>query len=1338
MATAASSDRGALSAALRSWQHELVGTGNTGGRNPLLNFRHLKAGSLNLGPDSSADQLIVDDLLAGETMRLSDCFPEDNGVDASRRARRIHNEAREHEEEQGIRTLYLGRGFATWERQGTGARPNAPVLLAAAELNPQGRVGDDFTLGISDDWEFNPVLLQRLKDDFSIVLEESKQEDLLGAEIPAATAIFEELAAHYATVPGFAIKDGLVLRTFSYANQPLVRDLEAAESAVARHPLVAAITNDVDAAKLRSSLLNGEGHRVSPTGDALSPQDEYLVLDADSTQSDVIQAAIDGANLVVLGPPGTGKSQTIANLLATLTARGKSILFVAEKRAAIDAVLRRLKVVGLGDLVLDLHEGMRSRRQTAEQLAKSLETARNTLAPDNVDLFHKLAHNRARLRDADNELHLPRPPWDISLYELQERLLGLDESDDTELRLPPSLLEALSGDVYKEAKGELRDYIDSDGHRLDVESNLTWGLVHQRSRITSAEELQQVRERFDELRGEWLPMLERQLAEIADQLAIERPATMSQARSLLFWLEHNARSRLGRLWASLSDSSYRRELQLARALVVAEQGSSPKPADSSLDHRQVLITWHRCRDALDDLSRYTSLVGYTNFGSIRDLLSVLLQKERPRLNSMPRLHELRKNLRSRLGDSRYDLLTTLARDKGWSGDDAVQALERIWTRSVFNQVQDEVQMTAPTFDGAERHQVVADFRDADQEHIERAPDRVIRAWAEAAVASEDAHPDQAQLIRREAGKSRRHLSTRSLFDKAPDVLTALKPCWAMSPLLVPQILPLGDRPPFDVVVFDEASQIRPADAISSLLRGSHAIVAGDPQQLPPTSFFVGASDDLDDDEEEVDAPATQDMESILDAIQTLLPLTCVRTLGWHYRSRDERLIAFANHHIYERSLTTFPGIVGEDCIEHIEVPFIPEQNSVSGSYSPEVERVVELVLQHAERRPAESLGVIALGMKHAERISDQLRMVRRDRPDLDAFFGETKHEPFFIKNLERVQGDERDAIILSVGYGRTEDGRMRYNFGPINQENGYRRLNVAVTRAKRRMTIVSCFSANDMDPDRLNSRGPRMLRDYIAYAASGGSDLGSANVEAPPMNSFELDIQHRLEARGLKLSPQYGASGYWIDFAVMHPDKPGRPVLAIEADGAQYHSRPATRDRDRLRQEHLERLGWRFHRIWSTDWFNDREGEADRAVAAYEQAVQAADAMPESSQATKVSTISVDQPVEREPISEPPPSPPKARRDNVPKPHIRPGTPITEYSHDELVALVRWIESDGRLRSQDELIAECVNALGFKRRGSRIVERLQAAIEAARTSGQSTSEPSTPSRRAYLQRTTWK
>lgn len=619
------------------------------------------------------------------------------------------------------------------------------------------------------------------------------------------------------------------------------------------------------------------------------------------------------------------------------------------------------------------------------------------------------------------------------------------------------------------------------------------------------------------------------------------------------------------------------------------------------------------------------------------------------------------------------------------------------------------------FDGALHHQNVDDFRRLDTRHIAGTAARVKRACAERLTRARDEFRDQSLLVEAQAARQRGHKPIRELFADAPEVLTALKPCWAMSPLLVSQLLP-GDVPYFDVVVFDEASQVLPADAVPALLRARRAVVAGDDRQLPPTSFFTAALTEDDEETEQADLAFTSGFESILD---TLAPLLRMRMLIWHYRSHDERLIAFSNLHLYDRALTTFPGISGDECLEHVLVTQPPGVGGQEDSSSAEVQVVVERVLEHARTRPNESLGVISMGIKHANRISEALRRARTADPRFEAFFDETLEEAFFVKNLERVQGDERDAIILSVGYGKTADGRLLYRFGPLLQQGGQRRLNVAITRAKQRMTLVSSFAHTDMDPDRSPAEGIRLLAGYLEYAASRGRSLGPATLATPKLNPFEISVRDALTAAEIPLVPQYGASGYRIDFAARHPTKPGRMVLAIECDGASYHAAPTARDRDRLRQDQLEVLGWSFHRIWSTEWFRNQEAEVTTAVDAYRQAVAAADELDAAPPADRV--------LVHRTTDEAGTSPGASTLATVPvrgpKPPVPPGLPIDQYTQRELVAIVRWIESDTLLRTEDQVLAEVMRVLGFQRRGSRIVAAIQQAIAQARRSGQERLRP---------------
>jgi very-short-patch-repair endonuclease len=361
-----------------------------------------------------------------------------------------------------------------------------------------------------------------------------------------------------------------------------------------------------------------------------------------------------------------------------------------------------------------------------------------------------------------------------------------------------------------------------------------------------------------------------------------------------------------------------------------------------------------------------------------------------------------------------------------------------------------------------------------------------------------------------------------------------------------------------------------------------------------------------------------------------------------------------------------------------------------------------------------------MGITHAERIDNALRKALAARSELHPFFSENAPEPFFVKNLERVQGDERDAVILSVGYAKSPDGRLRYRFGPLLQAGGERRLNVAVTRARDRLTVVSTFSHLDMDPDRSHAPGVQLLRAFLEYAAHG-ADARAPGAAPTDLDPFQRYVRDWLVATGAPVRARHGTSGYRLDFALGHPDG-RRQVLAIECDGPAYHSSRTARDRDRLRQDVLERLGWRFHRIWSTAFYRDPEGETARVAEAWKEAVAAADLSP----AVAAPVPPAGGAVAGQVVA---PAAPGTGGEGDgdegprgPRPVAGDGRPITSYRDTELVALVRWIEADTRLRTDDELLEDAVRELGYSRQGSRIAERLRRAISTVRAAGASEDE----------------
>ena len=461
------------------------------------------------------------------------------------------------------------------------------------------------------------------------------------------------------------------------------------------------------------------------------------------------------------------------------------------------------------------------------------------------------------------------------------------------------------------------------------------------------------------------------------------------------------------------------------------------------------------------------------------------------------------------------------------------------------------------------------------------------------------HTDLA-LIERELQKQKRHIPIRQLVRRAGSALKAIKPCFMMSPLSVAQYLEPG-QVTFDLVVMDEASQLKPEDALGALARARQLIVVGDPNQLPPTSFF-DRSDSVIDEEEEV--AAIQDTESILDICLTSYRK---RRLRWHYRSEHESLIAFSNHRFYDNDLIIFPSPMGKNRNYGVHRHYIEGATYLKGRNRVEAEAVALAVVEHFRSNPEYSLGVATFNREQAELVLDVLDRLQKQESWLERAIKETEssEEPFFVKNLENVQGDERDIIFVATTYGPDPSTMQVFQrFGPIARDSGWRRLNVIFTRAKKRLELFTSLRAADIKLSENPSKGTQALKAYLSYAETGILPDCPATGGREPDSDFELSVAHHLQSQGFRTVAQVGVAGFFIDIGVMHPERDGEFILGVECDGAAYHSAKSARDRDRLRQEILERKGWRIHRIWSTDWFKNRDREVQRLINSVRQATE--------------------------------------------------------------------------------------------------------------------------------------
>jgi len=625
------------------------------------------------------------------------------------------------------------------------------------------------------------------------------------------------------------------------------------------------------------------------------------------------------------------------------------------------------------------------------------------------------------------------------------------------------------------------------------------------------------------------------------------------------------------------------------------------------------------------------------------------------------------------------------------------------------------------FEGQIQNRIVQRFSALDRERIAASALEVVHSHHRRIPPGGGVGP--VGVLRGEIAKKTRHLPIRQLMQKAAPAIQALKPVLMMSPLSVAQFLPPG-KLTFDLLVMDEASQIQPVDALGAVARCRQVIVVGDERQLPPTRFFAKMTSDIGEaDEEEEDPTRVGDIESILGLfIARGLPQ---RMLRWHYRSRHQSLIAVSNSEFYENRLfiipSPFTAEAGMGLRFHFveDAVFYSESKSTEAQFANPVEAraVAEAVIRHAIEHPDLTLGVATFSMKQRRAIQDQLEVLRRLSPDTESFFHGHHTEPFFIKNLENVQGDERDVILISVGYGRDAQGNFAMRFGPLGMEGGERRLNVLISRAKQRCEVFASITDEDIDTERAKGKGIFALKLFLHFARTGRLDMTRSPKTEPSRNTFASQVGAALQQRGYQVHPGVGIAGCFIDLAIVDPATPGRYVLGIECDGPSYENARSARDRNRLRKAVLEDHGWLLHRVWSIDWLHRPQEQLDRLAQTIEEAktqlaTEQAEATQRAGAKLKICTVVRDGQVEMGLSTSTTGQPATAVyvEAALPRPYQ---TELHETPTGLLADLVyQIVQIEGPVHS-DEIVVRLRSIWGLQRSGPRIQLAAERAIQAA-------------------------
>jgi len=1228
---------------------------------------------------------------------------------------RIDTQARTTIEEQGVNTLFLTLGLLRWtESEDSHEIRRAPIVLLPVRLKRRSARSAFQVEAADDEPLLNPALVEMLRRQFGVELPDLPAADALDESYDLQSLLGAVLRA-VGSRPGWGVTREIFLGLYSFQKFVMYKDLEKHSAALAAHEVVQRI-----ATRTETGSVIGLPHDVRDLDldEDFPPEATAQVVDADASQLRAIAAVDRGHHLVMEGPPGTGKSQTITNLIAQALWRGQKVLFVAEKMAALDVVASRLGRIGLGELCLELHSSKTSKRAVLDQIRRGLnasleapterESARGRLPPSRRELteYVRAVHGpfgaigetpfRAygelervlaapRIQLALGAATVDRPSYDRALRaldslaatakavgaptahpfrgsrrtffapdepeEIGEAAARVVETADEVMRsanevalalgLPPinnaetlalareiaellhrspgAPLDVLRAEAWNAPPPEAQRLIDR-GRRLrslsaEIRCVLLEAVVDHdpapdialvASKLASPWRLFAIFDaRYRAVRRRWkgyrLPTYRRSMAE---QLELMRQVeTLRAERATLAAADALAHSLFGLLWHGEASSWDTLERYVAwvvefrgacvrygladRALEVAARGAAEI---SSVERLTVVAdrltnSWNELAQKLEWVEEPTPR---ETFDAIRDRASAMAAncREAPRWAAFLAAA-------ATAGETLAASLVPLLLAGSLPTEQATEAFERAfwmeWLAAVIAE-----RPVLRSFDSLSHERRIEEFRRLDEKVlVENRLALLGQRRKEAQIALQtDALRGAMQILRRELEKQRRHRPIRTTLREAEAAVRAIHPCYLMSPMTVAQFLD-GSMPTFDLVIFDEASQLPTEDAAGAVLRGRQLVVVGDPKQLPPTNFFAATSGQIDVDRDEDGNPLYEDTESVLE--EFLAGGAPRARLKWHYRSAEESLIAFSNVSFYDSELLTFPSV--RRAGEGLQFEYVPDGlYEGKGLNRNEAERVVNAVVEHARQRPGESLGVGTFGLRQQYLILDLIEERRRHDDSLEPFFARDRAEPFFVKNLENIQGDERDVILLSITYGKEHDGRLRYRFGPINQENGWRRLNVLVTRARRSMTVFSSIRADDFHLETTNSAGAQLLRDFLAFAERRQLDSAIVRAGAETESPFEREVLVALKQRGLQLVPQVGACGYRIDFGVIDNEIPDRFVCGIECDGASYHLSETARDRDRLRQQVLEDRGWILHRIWSTDWFKDRHGQIERIL----------------------------------------------------------------------------------------------------------------------------------------------
>jgi hypothetical protein len=1237
----------------------------------------------------------------------------------------IYRASRVAMEENGANNLYVGLGLLRWYETLQSERPRfAPLLLIPVEIIRKSGKSCFVIRSREEETVVNVTLVEMLRQDFGINIRlEALPKDDSGVDVKAIFNLFRHAVM---SKTRWDVQDLAILGTFSFSKFILWNDIHTNSEKLRQSPLVSSLLDSQLKFQPEAELT------VSDISDhQLKPEELALPISTDSSQLQAVLSAAKGRSFVLHGPPGTGKSQTITNIIANALFAGKKVLFVAAKRAALEVVEHRLKSIGIGPFCLELHSNKAKKSEVLDQL-KIVSQLIQTKSPEQFQMeANRLYDLRLTLNKYVEQLH-HQYPFGYSLFDLITVYSHLPSGTDS-VSFPYSVFSTSKKedfvhweDLVKDLKAvaviaghpkehplaewDIKNYsgqtkLDAkqylDGLYEDIsgisalskdlsgllkldglvnsyeKEEALFGLVSAfellpdcPSSLMAANDFEQTLvqlgslikdgKKRDETRNslvqhfnkeilafpaattltewkmasqswflpKWLKQrsIRKQLGGLSKSGAVEKDSAPELLETIVRYQEEQAvldaasglTSVLGFKWNN--GNPYWEELEklIGVLTVVNRTASGIVPLEALATWRRSLgssfqegskrfFEYHntpiesyktRCRSISNRLNVLKGMVGLdiskVALGS-PDWHEVLGRKTKTWINSLDQLRDWYNYRQAREVAMVKGLgpLVTAYEGGAFQPGDLIVAFKRGLYRSAAEWIIDKEPLLM-NFSGEVFEQRIQRFRELSREFQDLVRKELYaRLSAKIPSLSQEApNSSEIGILQRAIRSNGRGTSIRKLFDAIPNLLPRLSPCILMSPISAAQYFELG-KFKFDLLIFDEASQLPTSEAVGAMARAENVIIVGDPKQMPPTNFF--SSNQVDEDNIE-----KEDLESILEECLALSMPS--QYLLWHYRSKHESLIAFSNANYYENKLLTFPSpddISSKVSMVHVSGTY---DRANSRQNKIEAEAVVKELVRRLEN-PAtreRSYGIVTFSSVQQVLIEDMLDKVFSERPDLEKI-ALSRDEPLFIKNLENVQGDERDVILFSICYGPDQEGKIYMNFGPINRDGGWRRLNVAVSRARYEMVVFSSMKSDQLDIRRTSSEGVANLRAFLSYAEKGKSSL-AVNIagKLSKESSFEDVVADAIRKLGYIVHTHVGASDYKMDIAVVDPANEHSYLLGILTDGRNYFRANTTRDREVIQVEVLRQLGWRIHKIWATEWWENPERVIDRVASLLE------------------------------------------------------------------------------------------------------------------------------------------